>query len=310
MLAYKDRPVTARTREQGLRRREAMIGYLLASPWFIGVLVFYLLPVFASVIISFLHWDLLTPPVWKGVDNYSFMLTQDRIFWKSLGNTIYYTVFGVPIQLSFALSLALLLNQKVRGIAVFRTIFYLPSVTSGVAVAVLWTWLLHPDLGIVNEFLRAVGLPAPRWLYSVTWAKPALILMSLWSVGGTMIIFLAGLQGVPQHLYEAAKVDGAGRWRQFRSVTVPMLTPAIFFSLVTGVIGALQVFTEAYVMTGGGPAESTLFYVYYLYNNAFVYLKMGYASAMAWVLFWLILGLTALQFAYANRWVYYEGGLA
>jgi multiple sugar transport system permease protein len=302
--------MAALSRGQKLRRREAIIGYLLASPWFVGIAVFYLIPVVASVVISFLHWDLLTAPEWKGLDNYAFMLSGDRIFWKSLGNTIYYSVFGIPLQLTFALSLAVLLNQKVRGMAVFRTIFYLPSVTSGVAVAVLWSWLLHPDLGIINEFLRSIGLTGPRWLYSVTWSKPALIFMSLWSVGGAMIIFLAALQGVPQHLYEAAEVDGATRWRKFRSVTLPMLTPAVFFSLVTGVIGALQVFTEAYVMTGGGPAESTLFYVYYLYNNAFVYLKMGYASAMAWVLFWIILALTTVQFAYANRWVYYEGGQA
>lgn len=302
--------MAALTLGQSVRRREARIGYLLASPWFVGIVAFYLLPVMAAVVISFLQWDLLTPPVWKGLDNYTFMLTGDRIFWKSLVNTLYYSLFGIPLQLTFALSLALLLNQKVRGMAAFRTIFYLPSVTSGVAVAVLWSWLLHPDLGIVNEFLRSIGISGPRWLYSVTWSKPALILMSLWGVGGTMIIFLAALQGVPQHLYEAAEVDGAGPWRRFRSVTLPMVTPAIFFNLVTGVIGALQVFTEAYVMTGGGPAESTLFYVYYLYNSAFVYLKMGYASAMAWMLFWIILALTALQFAYANRWVYYEGGLA
>lgn len=295
---------------QHVKRREALMGYLLASPWFIGIVAFYLVPVLASVVISFVEWDLLTPPSWTGLGNYSFMLTKDRIFWKSLINTIYYSVFGIPLQLTFALSLALLLNEKVRGMSIFRTVFYLPSVTSGVAVSVLWSWLLHPDLGIINEFLHSIGIQGPRWLYSVTWSKPALIFMSLWGVGGTMIIFLAALQGVPQHLYEAAEVDGAGPWRRFFGVTLPMVTPALFFNLVTGVIGALQVFTEAYVMTGGGPAESTLFYVYYLYNNAFVYLKMGYASAMAWVLFWIILGLTAMQFAYAKRWVYYEGGLA
>jgi len=209
-----------------------------------------------------------------------------------------------------ALALAILLNQKLRGIGTFRTLFYLPSVTSSVAVALLWAWLFDPQIGLIDVGLRALDLPAPLWLGSTDWAKPALILMRLWSIGNGIVLFLAGLQGIPGELYEAAVVDGAGPWTSFRAITIPMLSPTLFFVFIISVIGSAQVFTEAYVMTQGGPLNSTYFLVMYLYNNGFAYLKMGYAAAISWVMFALLLAFTIVQFRVARRWVYYESGEA
>jgi len=286
--------------------RRHLRGYLFAAPWLIGFLLFTAGPMVASFYLSFTRYDVTSEMTWIGLRNY-LKLPGDSLILKSLYNTAYYSFLAVPLGIILALFFALLLNQELPGMRVMRTIYYLPSVTSGVAVSLLWLWVLDPQFGIINTILRAVGLPGPPWLQSPAWAKPALILMSTWSVGTTTLIFLAGLQGVPRHLYDAASVDGANFWQRFRYITVPMLTPTIFFNLVMGIIGSFQVFTQAYVMTQGGPNNSTLFYMIYLYNQAFTYVRMGYASAMAWLLFAIILALTLLVLRSSPLWVYYEG---
>jgi multiple sugar transport system permease protein len=282
--------------------------YLAISPWLIGFVLFTGGPILAALLISFTQWQIIDTPKWVGLGNYAQLFRHDTLFWTSIVNTAYYVVVSVPLGLIGSVLVALLLNQKVRGVALFRTIFYLPSVTSGVAMAILWVWLFNPEVGLINSALRFVGLPGPGWLNDQHWAMPAIIIMSLLGVGGNMVVLLAGLQGIPQHLYEAAKLDGANPWQEFLHVTLPMLSPVIFFVLVVSTIGAFQIFTNVYVMTGGsgGPGTATLVYVLYLYQNAFQYLRMGYASAMAEILFLIILGLTIAQFATARRWVYYE----
>ncbi len=286
--------------------REALTCYLFLLPWGIGFLAFVLGPVAASFVLGFMDYSIVTPPRFIGLDNYIELFTSDDRFGMSMGNTLYYVLVFVPLHIVVALLLALLLNQKVRGIAVYRTLFYVPSIVPIVAGAILWVWILQPEWGLINSTLRLIGIKGPLWLASLTWSKPALILMALWGSGSAMIIVLAGLQGVPQHLYEAAEIDGANHWQRFQHVTVPMLSPTLFFILVLSVIASFQVFTTAYVMTGGGPAESTLFYMLYLYRRAFVLLNMGYAASMAWILFVGVLALTLFQFKLANRWVYYE----
>ncbi|MHB0876302.1 MAG: carbohydrate ABC transporter permease [Anaerolineae bacterium] len=283
-------------------------GYGLASPWIVGFLVFTLVPTISSIYLSFTTYDVFTPPKWVGIANYQTMFAVDPRYWVSLFNTVYYAAFSVPLSIGLALTIAVLLNQGLPGQNVFRTLYYMPSVVSGVAVSMLWLWLFDPTIGLVNNFLNFVGIAGPAWLQDPHWAKPALILMSLWGIGGEIVIFLAGLQGVPQEMYEAAMVDGANWWHKVSRITIPMITPAIFFNLIMGVIGSFQVFTQAYVMTRGGPVNSTLFYLLYLYLNAFRFFQMGYASAMAWVLFVIILVLTLIQFRVARRWVYYEAG--
>lgn len=290
-----------------LKGRESLAFYLFVTPWLIGFLAFTIGPVIASFVLSLADYSIVTPPIFKGIDNYLDLFTEDRLFGLSLYNTGYYVVVFVPLQIVLSLILALLLNQKVRGLPIYRTLFYIPSIVPVVANSILWIWILQPQWGLLNFLLSLVGIKGPLWLSSVEWAKPSLIMMSLWGSGGAMIIFLAGLQGIPQHLYEAAEIDGANRWRKFWNITVPLLTPTIFFVLVLGVIGSFQVFTQAYIMTGGGPADATLFYMLYLYRRAFVFHNMGYASAMAWILFLIIFVLTIIQFASARRWVYYEG---
>jgi multiple sugar transport system permease protein len=308
-MITKQTPRQPAVRRHSRSRREAIWGYVFVSPWIIGLLVFTLGPVIASFGLSFADYELLTPPTWIGTRNYVELLTRDRLFLLSLYNTVYYTMFSVPLGIMFAFLLALLLNVKLPGMNVYRTVFYLPAVTSGVAVSLLWIWLFNPQFGLINYLLRSIGLPAPAWLVNPVWAKPAFILMSLWGVGGTTVIFLAGLQGVPQFLYEAAEIDGANSLQKFRHVTVPMMTPVIFFNLVMGMIGSFQVFTSAYVMTQGGPQNATLFYVLYLFRQGFRLLRMGYAAAMAWVLFVIMVVLTYLQFRMSKRWVYYEGNV-
>jgi multiple sugar transport system permease protein len=296
-------------------RRDILTGYLFLSPWLLGLIFFTAGPVLLSFYMSFTSWTLLTPPRWVGLDNYSRLFAHDPLFYQSLYNTVYYVVLSVPLSMVAALALALLVNKKIQGVEVFRTIFYLPSVTNMVAVSVLWLWIFNPEFGLLNSVLRVFGIDGPLWLQSETWSKPSLILMGLWSVGGGMIIYLAGLQGIPHHLYEAAELDGASAWGKFKSITLPMLTPAVFFNLVMNIIGSFQVFTQAYVMTSskipgseGGPANSTLFYVLYLYKKAFQQFKMGDAAAMAWILFLVIFSLTVIQFRLSRRWVYYEAG--
>ena len=294
-------------RSVSLRIQRQRLFYILVSPWIVGFLAFVLGPMVYSAYLSLTQWNLLSPPLFIGLGNYG-QLMQDPLFWQSLKVTTIYAVVSVPLGLAFALFLAILLNQRVRGLSVFRTILYLPSVVSGVAVSVVFLWVFNPDFGIVNTILHYFGINGPKWIESPTWALPCLILMSLWSVGGAMIIFLAGLQGIPPELQEAAAIDGAGVWRRFRSVTLPLLTPTILFNLILSIIGQFQVFTQAYVMTNGGPLHATLFYVFYLFQNAFQYLNMGYAAALAWVLFFIVLILTVAVFATSGQWVFYQGG--
>lgn len=281
-------------------------GYLYISPWLFGFFTLTLGPFVTSFLMSFTKWEVLSPPVFTGLANYQRIFLHDPLPMKALYNTAYYVVLGVPSGLVLALALAILLNQNVKGLPFFRTVFYLPSVTSGVASAILWLGLFDARFGIINILLRQVGIEGPRWLGSTAWSKPALVIMRLWYVGNSVVIFLAGLQGVPQHLYEAAEVDGGGFLAKTWHITVPMMTPTIFFNLVMGIIGSFQVFTSSYVMTGGGPANSTLFYVLYLYRNAFVYFQMGYASALAWLFFLVILVFTGIQLLASRYWVYYE----
>jgi len=290
------------------RLKRTLEGYLFISPWLVGLILFTVGPVVASLVLSFYKWRLISPPQFVGLDNYVTMFTEDTFFWQSLRVTLIYVAVAVPLQLAFALFLAILLNQKVRLIPLFRTLFYLPSVVSGVAVAVLWLWLYQPQFGLVNNFLGQLGIEGPAWLVSLRWALPAIIGASLWTVGGTMIIFLAGLKDIPQHLYEAAKLDGAGEWAQFRHVTLPMLSPVIFFNLVLGMIVGFRQFELPLVMTVGGPVNTTMFYSLYLYLSAFQFLKMGYASALGWVLLLIIMAVTAVQLRLARHWVYYEYG--
>lgn len=292
---------------RGARIRNSLEGYLFIAPWLVGFLLLTAGPMLVSVWMSLQRWNILTPPHYVGMGNYRKLFTEDPLFWKSLGNTAYYAFFSVPLGMTVALLLALLLNQKVRGLALFRTIFYLPSVVSGVATAVLWQLLLNPETGGVNYLLRQLGMQdPPGWLTSEQWAMPGLILMSTWTVGGMMLIFLAGLQGVSDELLQAATVDGAGTWARFRHVTLPLLTPTIFFNLVMAIIGSFQVFTQTFVMTNGGPADATLTYVLYLYRNAFEFFRMGYASALAWVLFFILLAMTLAVFRSSALWVHYE----
>lgn len=288
-------------------RKPGFWGFLFICPWLLGYLIFTAGPMLGSIVLSLCKYDLHTLE-YVGTENYERLLAKDPLFWVSLRNTALYVLLAVPLGLTGSLLLAMLLNQKVRGIAFFRTMYYLPSIVPGIASALLWMWIFHPDAGILNAGLKLLGITGPRWLFDEHWALPALVLMSLWGIGGSrMIIFLAGLQGISDQYYEAAKIDGASNWQQFRHVTLPMLTPTIFFNLILGVIGSFQVFDSAYVMTNGGPNNATLFYVLYLYNNAFRFFKLGKASAMAWILFLILLVFTIAQFRNASRWVHYEG---
>jgi len=286
-------------------RREAIYGFLFVAPAVLGFLIWIAGPMLYSAWLSLTEWDLLTPPEFVGLSNYQAML-KDRLFWKSLSVTFYFTLVSVPLFQALAFAVALLMNVKVRGIALFRTIYYLPSIVPVVANAMLWAWVFNGDFGLLNAVLRALGLPKVLWLQDPRWAMPALITMSLWSIGGAMLIYLAGLQGVPQQLYEAAELDGAGYWHRFRHVTIPMMSPVIFFNLVLGLIAALQTFTQGYIITNGGPQNATLFYALYIYRRAFTDFKMGYAAALAWVLFVIVLVLSILVFRYLGRQVYYE----
>lgn len=288
--------------------RDQIAGLLFAAPWLIGFSVFIAYPIAASLYYSFCAYDAIRPPQWVGLQNYQRLFLEDDLFWKSLWNTLYMVVFGLPVGLAASLGVALLLNQKLRGMAFYRTLYYLPSITPVVATSILWLWLLNPEIGLVNVVLRGAGVPnPPAWLTDPAWAKPALILMGLWGAGGGMVIYLAALQDVPETLYEAAALDGAGRWAQFRHVTLPMLSPVILFNLIMGLIGSFQYFTQAYVMTAGGPQDSTTFYALHLFNRAFLDFQMGYASAMAWVLFVITLACALLVFRSSARWVYYGG---
>ena len=298
------------TRRLSLARREALWAYAFIAPWTIGFIIFTVGPMLASLFFSFTDYNIIDAPRWIGLTNY-INLFHDDLFWHSLGITFKFAAIALPLGLVFSYLIAVLLNSKISGINIWRTVYFLPSVIAGVAVALLWGRIFDPKFGILNPLLEKIGIEGPGWLSDPHWAISALVIMSLWGVGGNVIIYLAGLQGVPTDLYDAAKVDGATTWQRFRYVTLPMTTPVIFYNLVLGLIGTFQYFTEVYVLTNGtgNPARSTLFYNLYLYQNAFKYFHMGYASTMAWVLFIIVLGLTLLIFRSSDSWVFYEGQL-
>jgi multiple sugar transport system permease protein len=285
--------------------QEALYGYLLMSPWIIGFLIFTAGPMIASFIIGLYQTDFLTQTTYVGFQNFR-NVVADRLVYKAFLNTAYYAFTMVPLSTLFALMIAVLLNQGIRGQSIWRTVYYLPSVVSGVAVSMLWRWLYQPDIGLFNSILFNLGIQGPRWIYSEEWAMPSIILMSLWGSGGAMLIFLAGLRGIPTVLYEAAEIDGAGPIRRFVHITLPMLTPTIFFNVVLNIIGSWQVFTQAYVMTNGGPNNATLTAVLHIYRTGFRDMYFGYASAQAWMLFMMILVFVVLALRSASSWVQYE----
>lgn len=293
-----------------LAKKESRLAYMFISPWIIGFIFLTLGPMLISLYLSFTNFTLSSGsalPEFNNGANYIKLLTQDPKFWHSLKVTLVYAVVAVPLQLFFGSMVAFLLNLKVRGLPFWRTVYYLPSVTPAVAGAVLWGIIFNPTFGLMNWFLSLVGIKGPGWLASQQWALPALIIMSLWGVGGGMVIYLAGLQGIPTTLYEAAEIDGANSLQKLTRITIPLMTPVIFYNLIIGIIGTFQFFTSVYVLTRGGPTDATLFYNLYLYNTAFRYMNMGYASALGWVLFFIVLLITLLAFKSSAFWVYYEG---
>jgi multiple sugar transport system permease protein len=293
-------------------RREALTFYVCVAPWIIGFLAFTVGPMLYSLYISFTKWSMLTSPEWVGLKNYVRMFANDPDFYQALKVTVLYSITSVPLRLVIALFLAILLNEATRGVSFFRTAFYLPAVVASVAAAVLWRWILNPRFGPVNGFLSLLGLEGPKWFNDPQWALWGLVIMSAWSVGGEMLIFLAGLKGIPQSLYEAAEIDGAGRVARFLNVTLPMLSSTLFFNFVMSVIGSFQTFDQAFVISTaragdiGSPLKSTLFYLLHLYQQGFEFLNMGYATALAWVLFTIILIVTIIINKTSRFWVYYE----
>jgi len=285
--------------------RKALTGYVFISPFILGFLLWFVVPIATSAWMVFHDWNLISEPRFVFLENFSTMF-RDELFWQSLKVTAIYSFISVPLGLVLSFFVALLLNTKVRGISVFRTLYYLPTVMPAVAGAVLWAWMLNTDFGLINLLLRTMGLPKVRWLVDPNLALPSLILVSLWAIGGSMVIFLAGLQGIPDMYYEAAEVDGAGAWAKLRFVTIPLMSPVILFNLVMGVIGSFQVFNAGYLITGGGPNNATLFYVLHIYRVGFQYFKMGLASALAWVLFLIVVALVVVIFRYFGESVYYE----
>ncbi|MGI8746981.1 MAG: carbohydrate ABC transporter permease [Deinococcus sp.] len=302
-IALSVRPARPR---MGMWKQEAMWFYILASPWILGFLIFTLYPMVSSLYLSFTNWDLLSPAKAVGLDNYRQLFFDDPLFRQSLVNTFYFAGLSVPLSLLVSLWLASILNQRVIGMGIFRTIFYLPSLVPLVATSLLFSSLFAPTTGLINRGLALVGITGPAWLLDASWVIPALVLMSLWGLGGGTVLLLAGMRGIPRELYEAAAIDGAAERQVFWRITVPMLTPILFFNLVISVIGGLQTFTQVYILTKGGPDNASSMLVPYLFDTAFRYYKMGYASAMAWVLFFIILALTALVFRSSSLWVFYE----
>ena len=298
-----------RERMSPARRREALEGVLYTSPWIIGILLFVIGPLVASLYFSFTKYNVLRPPQFIGLQNYIAAFTKDDLFLPSIVRSFYYALLLVPLALAGSLIVAILLNQKLILKTVWRTMYFLPTLTPLVASALLWRWMLNPDVGLVNYLLAQVGIKGPGWLSSIEWAMPALVLIGLWaSVGGSrMIIFLAGLQDVPKELLESAELDGAGSWAKFRYVTLPMITPTVFFNLILGIIFALRTFETAFIATNGGPARATWFVSLHIYQNAFVSFDMGYASALSWILFIILIVLTVVQFRLSGRWVFYAG---
>ena len=289
------------------RRKGISPGWWFISPWLFGFVFLTALPFLASLYLSFCQYDVISPPRWIGLSNYENLFLHDPLFWKSIWNTFVYAVFALPLGTVAGIALALLLSLDLRGMSIYRTIFFLPSIVPLVATSLLWVWILNPQIGLINNLLEMVGISGPPWLVSPVWSKPALILMSIWGVGGSMIIYLAGIKDIPTFLHEAALVDGANTWQRTWHITLPMLTPVIFFNLVMGMIGAFQYFTQAFIMTSGGPQESTNFYCLYLFQRAFLYLNVGYSSAMAWILFVIVLVVTTALMKTHTKWVHYEG---
>jgi multiple sugar transport system permease protein len=300
--------VRAKPRERWrltLSQRRNITGYLFISPFILGFLFWFLIPALIALYLTVHQWNLISPPRFVGLDNIEHLF-NDPLLPQSLKATVTYTIVAVPLGLLASFGLALLLNNRVPGIGFFRTVFYLPSIIPAVASAALWAWIFNTEFGLMNVLIRALGGPKIPWLQSPSWALPALIMMSLWNVGGTMIIFLAGLQGIPNIYYEAAEIDGAGRWQKLRQITLPMMSPVIFFNLITGFINSFQVFVAGYLITDGGPTNSTLFLVLYIYRTAFRSLNMGYAATLSWLLFFILMGLSFLVFRYIGSRVYYE----
>ncbi len=291
-----------------LSLKRKLSAYIFIAPFLIGFITVIAGPVIYSFGISLTRYTLLSPPRFVGLANYKKAIFGDPLFWKSLVNTFYYAGVHVPLALIGSLFCAILLNQKIKGRNIFRTLFYLPAITPIVASTLIWMWILRSDYGLLNILLGKVGIPGPKWLGSSFWAMPSIILMSLWGIGGpTAMIFLAGLQGIDKELYEAATIDGAGSFQQFRIITIPLLTPTILFNIVIGIINSFQVFAVAFIATNGGPGNATLFYVLHLYRNAFEYFEVGYGTALAWILFVIIFVLTRMQLKLSERWVFYAG---
>jgi multiple sugar transport system permease protein len=302
-------PLRTRTLGSWLRRREAIEGYLFLLPWLIGYICFSGGPILASAYLSFTKYNVLLPPKLIGFGNYLYALTKDELFLPAILKTFYYAILVIPPAIILSLAVAILLNQKLRATAFWRTMFFLPTLTPIVAAAILWRFMLNPDIGLINFLLAQIGIKGPGWLASIEWAIPSLALVGLWtSVGGSqMIIFLAGLQNIPLELVEAAEIDGAGSWTRFWAITLPMVTPTIFFNLVLGIIFALRTFDVAFVATNGGPARATWFISLHIYQNAFVSFDMGYASALSWMFFIILFIVTFFQFRISGSWVYYAG---
>ncbi len=293
----------------GEKNKRSLWGYLFVSPWIIGFIVFGLYPIVMSIYYSFCQYDVLRVPQFIGLRNFKELLFEDQYFLSSIWNTIYYTFIRTPLVIFGSLLLAVLVSNAVKGIKVFRTLFFIPSIITGVILSVLWMWILNPEYGFFNAFLNYFGIQGPLWLLDPAWSKPSIILMSIWSLGGgRMLVFLAAIQSVPKQLYEAVELDGGNWWQKFRHVTIPHISPVLFLWFIMELIFSLQVFVEAYIMTKGGPLNSTLFYNLYLYNRAFDDFDMGYASAMAWILFVITMIITYVQFKMSKKWVYYSGG--
>lgn len=296
-------------RRPGRRRSRSIggrAGVLMAVPAMIGLTIFLIGPMIASFVLSLTDWTIGVSPSFVGLANYQKMAAGDPLFWKSLNVTGYYTLLVVPLTLIVALAVAMLLNQKVRALGTFRLIYYLPVLVPMVASSILWNWMFNPELGLFNEIFKAFGLPPSKWTYSEATVIPSLALMGVWAFGNVMVIFLAGLQGVPVYLYEAVAIDGGGAWQKFWHITVPMMSPIIFFNVVTGLVAAVQSFHQAYLMTGGGPNNGSSFIVYYLYKTAFTKGQMGYASALAWITFLICALATLVMFKWAKQWVHYS----
>lgn len=288
-------------------RREAFAGYMFIAPWLVGFVVFMAGPIIASFFLSFTRWNIVGDPVWVGLQNYERIFQSDPFFRKAVRVTLTYALFYLPLEVFCGIGLAVVMNRKLRGIGIFRTLFYTPYVVPQVAAALVWVWMLSPRFGVVNLILGWFGFEGPRWLSDPSYVLPSIIIMSLWGVGGSAVIYLAGLQNIPEHLYEAAKIDGANQLQMFRRITLPMLSPTIFFQLVLGTIGVFQTFTPAFIATGenGGPLQSGMFYMLYVYNRSFRSMRMGYGSALSWIMAVFILLITLLYFRSSKYWVYY-----